>query len=56
MMDIATILSLSASIFSNNSNIFMGSNIASSEIINKNLINYSIDQEREADIVGLRIP
>ena len=54
LMDIASILSLSASILSNDSSIFIGSNIASSEMIKKDLINYSKDQEREADIMALK--
>ena len=54
ILEIAKIISLSASIVSNDPSIFIGSNIATSEILKRNLSSYSIDQEREADLIALK--
>lgn len=54
VIGISNFLSLSASILSNNPNIFIGSNITSSEIMKSNLSSYSKDQEREADILAMK--
>ena len=51
---ISNFLSLSASILSNDPNIFIGTNISSSEIMKSGLSNYSKDQEREADILAMQ--
>ena len=50
---ITNILSLSASLLSNNPTIFTGTSIASQEMVQSNLSHFSKDQEREADILGL---
>ena len=53
-INISSFLSLSAAILSKDPNVYIGSNISSSEIIKSNLSSYSKDQEREADILAMQ--
>tara|TARA_Y100000590_G_scaffold449654_1_gene588153 strand:- start:7052 stop:8401 length:1350 start_codon:yes stop_codon:yes gene_type:complete len=51
--EISNVLSLSAAVLAKNSDIFLGSNLASSQLIKTNISQYSKNQEREADKIAI---